>query len=254
MHTVKVRNLIIGEGIPKICVPIVGGTEDEILHMAQEIADSDADLTEWRMDWFDSVSDIECVKEVLLKLREILGEMPLLATFRTRQEGGEKEISYEQYAKLLCAVADTKAADIIDVEARIDKEVTDLIEELKERGATVIGSKHDFDKTPSREEIVSELCDMQEAGAEILKMAVMPHTKKDVLTLLEATEGMDRTYAKCPVVTMSMGELGKVSRVAGETFGSAITFGALHKTSAPGQISVEKLKKVLKILHDGERL
>lgn len=254
MHTVKVRNLIIGEGIPKICVPIVGETEDEILHMAQELAGSDADLAEWRMDWFDSVSDIECVKEVLLKLREILGEMPLLATFRTKQEGGEKDISYEQYANLLCAVADTKAADIIDVEARIDKEVVGLIAELKERGVTVIGSKHDFDKTPSREEIVAELCDMQEAGAEILKMAVMPHTKKDVLTLLEATEEMNRTYAKCPVVTMSMGELGKVSRVAGEVFGSAITFGALQKTSAPGQISVEKLKKVLKILHDGERL
>lgn len=254
MHTVKVRNLIIGEGIPKICVPIVGKTEDEILHMAQEIAGSDADLAEWRMDWFDSVSDIECVKEVLLKLRKILEEMPLLATFRTRQEGGEKEISYEQYANLLCAVADTKAADIIDVEARIDKDVTELIDELKERGVTVIGSKHDFDKTPSREEIVSELCDMQEAGAEILKMAVMPYTKKDVLTLLEATEEMNRTYAKCPVVTMSMGELGKVSRVVGEAFGSAITFGALQKTSAPGQISLEKLKKVLKILHDGERL
>lgn len=254
MHTVKVRNLIIGEGIPKICVPIVGKTEDEILHMAQEIAGSDADLAEWRMDWFDSVSDIECVKEVLLKLRKILEEMPLLATFRTKQEGGKKDISYEQYANLLCAVADTKAADIIDVEARIDKDVTELIDELKERGVTVIGSKHDFDKTPSREKIVSELCDMQEAGAEILKMAVMPHTKKDVLTLLEATEEMNRTHAMCPVVTMSMGELGKVSRVAGEAFGSAITFGALQKTSAPGQISVEKLKKVLKILHDGERL
>lgn len=254
MHTVKVRNLIIGEGIPKICVPIVGETEDEILHMAQELAGSDADLAEWRMDWFDSVSDIECVKEVLLKLRGILGEMPLLATFRTKQEGGEKDISYELYANLLRAVADTKATDIIDVEARIDKEVVGLIAELKERGVTVIGSKHDFDKTPSREGIVAELCDMQEAGAEILKMAVMPHTKKDVLTLLEATEEMNRTHAKCPVVTMSMGELGKVSRVAGEAFGSAITFGALQKTSAPGQISVEKLKKVLKILHDGERL
>lgn len=254
MHTVKVRNLIIGEGIPKICVPIVGKTEDEILRMAQEIAESDADLAEWRMDWFDSVSDIECVKEMLLKIREILGEMPLLATFRTKQEGGEKEISYEQYTKLLYAAADVKAADIIDVEACIDKEVTNLIAGLKERDVTVIGSKHDFDKTPSKEDIIAELCDMQEAGAEILKMAVMPHTKKDVLTLLEATEEMNRTYVKCPVVTMSMGELGKVSRVAGEVFGSVITFGALQKTSAPGQISVEKLKKVLKILHDSERL
>lgn len=254
MHTVKVRNLIIGEGIPKICVPIVGTTEDEILHMAREIAGSDADLAEWRMDWFESVSDIECVKEVLSKLREILGELPLLVTFRTKQEGGEREISYEQYATLLCAVADTKAADLIDVELRIKKEAADLIVGLKKRGVIVIGSKHDFEKTPSKEDIIAELYDMQEAGAEILKMAVMPHTEQDVLTLLEATEEMNKKYANCPVVTMSMGQLGKVSRVAGETFGSAMTFGAMQKTSAPGQISAEKLKKVLEILHEGERV
>lgn len=252
MHTVKVRNLMIGEGIPKICVPIVGRTEEEILYMAQKTVDSFADMAEWRMDWFDFVTDIESVNEVLLKLRVILGEMPLLVTFRTKQEGGEAELPYEQYMKLLYAVADTKAADIIDVEARIDKKVADLIAGIKERGAIVLGSKHDFEKTPSKREIVEELCYMQKAGAEILKMAVMPHTKKDVLTLLEATEEMNRMYATCPVVTMSMGELGKVSRVAGEAFGSAITFGAIEKTSAPGQISVEKLKNVLKILNEVE--
>lgn len=254
MHTIKVRNLIIGEGIPKVCVPIVGKTEDEILYMAQEIAESSADLAEWRMDWFEAVTDVECVKNVAIKLRSMLGELPLLVTFRSKKEGGEQEISYDRYAQLLHAVADTKAADILDVEVHIDRKAADLITGLKKRGVTVIGSKHDFEKTPSKEEIVAELCYMQDTGAEILKMAVMPHTEKDVLTLLEATEEMNRHHAKCPVVTMSMGELGRVSRVAGETFGSAITFGAVQKTSAPGQISAEKLKKVLEILHEGERV
>ena len=91
---------------------------------------------------------------------------------------------------------------------------------------------------------------MQECGADILKIEVMPQSKKDVLTLLLATEEMVREHAKCPVVTMSMSEVGVVSRICGEAFGSALTFGAVKKASAPGQLGAEELRMVLKILHD----
>ena len=91
---------------------------------------------------------------------------------------------------------------------------------------------------------------MQECGADIVKIAVMPQSKKDVLTLLLATEEMVREHAKCPVFTMSMSEVGVVSRICGEAFGSALTFGAVKKASAPGQLGAEELRMVLKILHD----
>ena len=77
----------------------------------------------------------------------------------------------------------------------------------------------------------------------------MPKSTKDVITLLSATEEMSANYAQQPIVTMSMSGMGAVSRIAGETFGSAITFGAAKKASAPGQIPVEDLRNVLKILH-----
>ena len=51
-----------------------------------------------------------------------------------------------------------------------------------------------------------------------------------------------------PVITMSMGDYGKVSRVAGKSFGSAMTFGCLGKASAPGQINVDDLRAILNIL------
>ena len=113
----------------------------------------------------------------------------------------------------------------------------------------VIASNHDFQKTPEKEEIVSRLRKMQELGADILKIAVMPQEKKDVLTLLAATEEMIRLFAKQPVITMSMAEMGIISRIAGEAFGSAVTFGSAKKSSAPGQLPAGELSKVLKVLH-----
>lgn len=249
MIPVVVRNKKIGEGMPKICVPIVGTTREEILKAAREICGTSADLVEWRVDWFESVFDIDKVTTLACELREVLGEMPLLFTFRTKNEGGEKEITFEQYADILCQVADTKSVDMIDVEVFINENVAGLVADLKAKNMIVVGSNHDFSKTPSKEEIIRRLCYMQEIGVDIPKIAVMPQSKKDVLTLLSATEEMASSYADRPIVTMSMAGIGAVSRVAGETFGSAITFGAMQKASAPGQINVEELKKILEILH-----
>lgn len=249
MNPVIVRNVSIGEGMPKICVPIVGKTRDEILGTANEILNSQADLVEWRVDWFESVFDIEEVKDVLADLRAILGELPMLFTFRTKAEGGEKEITYEQYSKLLKKVAGTSLTDLIDVEVFIDDSVAELVAELQKAGVKVVGSNHDFAKTPDKEEVVRRLCYMQEVGVDVPKIAVMPQSKKDVLTLLAATEEMASKHANGPIVTMSMAGMGAVSRISGETFGSAITFGALKKASAPGQIPVGDLKKILEIMH-----
>jgi 3-dehydroquinate dehydratase-1 len=90
---------------------------------------------------------------------------------------------------------------------------------------------------------------MQERGADIAKMAVMPQNRRDVLTLLAATVEMTEEHPSTPVITMSMSATGVTSRLTGESFGSALTFGAAKKASAPGQIGVEELKQVLDIIH-----
>ena len=73
---------------------------------------------------------------------------------------------------------------------------------------------------------------------------------QDVVTLLAATEEMSTKHANRPIITMSMGGLGLVSRLSGETFGSALTFGAAKAASAPGQISVDKLATILEVMHE----
>ena len=112
-----------------------------------------------------------------------------------------------------------------------------------------IGSNHDFAGTPARDEIVARLLAMQRLGADICKIATMPHSPADVLTLLDATRIMAEGHADRPLITMAMGALAIVSRVSGETFGSAATFGmAGHPVRPPGQIPVEDLHAVLTVL------
>lgn len=247
MEPVIIRNVAIGKGIPKICIPIIRTTKEAILKEAQNIRRLPADIVEWRADWFENVADIEKVKEVLASLRKALGDIPLLFTFRTEDEGGERAIAEEGYIALNKAVIESGQADIIDIQMFAGAE--DMIAYAHARGVKALASNHDFCGTPAAAEIVARLRKMQSLGADIAKIAVMPQSKRDVLALLEATEEMSRHGNKTPIVTVSMGKEGVISRLCGEAFGSAITFGSAEKASAPGQMHAEDVKTVLEILH-----
>ena len=250
MKTVQVRNVIIGEGRPKICVPIVGQTKEEILTEAGSFAEFPIDVVEWRVDWFEGVFDFAQVEDVLKDLREALGNIPLLMTFRTSKEGGEKAIEPAAYAELNIKAAQTGYVDLIDVEIFTgDEIVKKIIDGAHAAGVKVIASNHDFFKTPAKADIIYRLRKMQDMNADIPKIAVMPQNRKDVLTLLAATEEMATNYADRPIITMSMAGTGVISRLCGEVFGSSMTFGAAKKASAPGQMGVNDLSTVLDLLH-----
>lgn len=247
---VEVRGVRIGEGIPKICVPIVGTTRDEILAAAKSFESVKKDVVEWRADWFEGVFDFAQVETVMKELRQMLGNTPVLFTFRTANEGGEKAIEPAAYAELNKRAAATGLIDLVDVEAFTgDEVVRDIIESAHESGVVVVASNHDFEKTPEKDEIVRRLRKMQELGADIPKIAVMPQSRKDVLTLLSATEEMASEYADRPIITMSMSATGLISRLCGECFGSALTFGAVGKASAPGQMNASDLSEILNLIH-----
>ena len=251
-NVIDVRGVKIGEGIPKIIVPIVGQTREEILAAARSFEGVRMDIVEWRVDWFEDIFDFEKVEDVMKELRPILGNTPILFTFRTSKEGGEKAIEAEAYAELNIKAAQTGMIDLVDVEVFTgDDIVKKIIEGAHACGVKVVASNHDFDKTPDKDDIVGRLRKMQELGADIPKIAVMPRNKKDVLTLLSATEEMATDYADRPIITMSMAGTGFISRVCGEVFGSSCTFGAVGKGSAPGQMNAVDLDTVLNLIHNG---
>ena len=238
---------IFGQGTVKICVPIVDQSREKIWEKAEEIAGLPADLAEWRADFYEEVFRTEEVQTTLEGLKERLGGKALLFTVRTIEEGGSLTVSFEDYAQLAQAAA-SAGADLVDVEVFFREEKSEvLIRALQKTGARVIASNHDFVKTPSVEEMSRRLRRMEELGADAAKLAVMPADRQDVLNLLQATLKADEALS-IPVVTMSMGRLGLVSRICGGLTGSVMTFASAGTASAPGQIPVESMAALLKLM------
>ena len=249
MNSIRVKNLIIGSGRPKICVPLVADTPAALQAAVAELLGVEYDLVEFRADFLNAAADQAQVLACLKSVRAQLPDVPLLFTFRTFAEGGACEMAPADYFDLLHAAAASGDADLIDIELFAgDEGVQAAIAAAKAHGVAVVLCNHDFQQTPAEAEIVGRLCRMQDWGADICKIAVMPQSAADVLTLLSATETMQRCHARRPLITMAMGRLGIVSRLSGEVFGSAVSFGAAGQASAPGQIDAGDLRFILQVL------
>lgn len=248
---VTVGGVTLGEGVPKVIVPLTGSTRQELAVRAAALARLPAadrpDLVEWRADYFAEVADLAAVRAVGAELAATLGAVPVLFTFRTAAEGGTREIGTADYAALNLAVAASGWAGLVDVELATP-DVADLVARLRATGVAVVVSSHDFEATPPAEEILDRLRRMRAVGADVPKIAVMPRSPADVLVLLGATWTASQE-ADRPIITMAMGADGVVSRIAGEIFGSAATFAMVGEASAPGQTPLPGVRAALDLVH-----
>lgn len=230
----------------KTIVPITAKTKEQALAQAQVIANTaDADLAEFRIDLLSFASDTKQVIALGHELKKILGNKPMIATIRTKNEGGQLEISDADYGKTYQAYLKNPFMDWLDVEMFCDqKVVSEIVQKAHQKKVLVVMSNHDFQKTPSQDEIEKRLLKQDQMGADVLKIAVMPKSKQDVFTLMNATLKVSQQTTK-PLLTMSMGQLGTISRVATANMGGSYSFGMIGQASAPGQIDVTKLKQIL---------
>lgn len=251
METIRIRGIEIGAGMPKMCVPIVAETIEDIIENARLIAANQPDCIELRIDWYENAEDTNQVLQLLQKVRNTIGDIVLLFTFRSKEEGGQKDISVEDYKHLCESVCASGYVDLIDVEAYREEGLLQAMCEMAHRSNVyVVASNHDFNATPSEGDIVERLEYMDKMGADIPKIAVMPNTARDVLNLLSATVAYRERGGVKPVITMSMSGMGGITRLSGEIFGSAMTFAAVGKNSAPGQYSLLDVREFLEIIHN----
>ncbi|MCC2321059.1 type I 3-dehydroquinate dehydratase [Cellulomonas xiejunii] len=251
----RLRGTTLGAGTPRVCVPIVAATLQAAAAAAEALPDGAADVVELRLDHLTgSALDPAVARAAVAAVRAALpATVPLLATFRSAREGGAQAADDAAYTAVVEAVtADARdgavTADAIDVELATPG-VAGLVSRARAAGLVVVVSHHDFAATPPVDEIVGLLRRQRDVGADVCKVAVMPHDPDDVLALLTATRAFARD-ADRPVVTVAMGALGVVSRLAGGVFGSAMTFASAGSASAPGQVDVARLRAALALLHD----
>lgn len=243
-RTVAIRDMILGDGEPKICIPVTARNFNELEGQIGSILESPCDMVEWRADYFEA-GVLDWIGKCLQILRRRLGERPVLFTYRTAAEGGQGRAEAGEYEMLNLEAAATGLADLVDLEwNRGEALFCRTAEEIHKKNALVVGSFHDFEKTPPEEEIVRILCRIQTLGADISKAAVMPQCEQDVLTLLSASLAMKKRYADRPYITMSMGGLGAFTRLCGSFTGSAVTFATAGPASAPGQMDARAVAAV----------
>lgn len=256
--TIMLRGVRLGAGAAKIAAPLVGTTPEDLWHEAEAVATAGVDVAEWRADHLvaarGTVAPPPDVAQILAGLRARLGAIPLLVTVRTSVEGGAVEISDADLTTLLIAlvegaVDEDARPDAVDVELARGTALAAVLPRARQHGVAVVVSAHNFQATPSRDAMVAHLEAMAAAGGDVVKLAVTAQDASDVLELLaatlEASQRLDR-----PVITMSMGPAGVVSRLAGEVFGSALTFGQVSAPSAPGQVEVSRLRDAVVLIHE----
>ncbi|MCU4387093.1 type I 3-dehydroquinate dehydratase [Acinetobacter haemolyticus] len=237
----------------KTIVPITAKTKEQAIAQAKVIAaNRDADLAEFRIDLLDFAADTKQVIALGHELKKVLGNKPVIATIRTHNEGGQLTISDADYGKTYQAYLKQPFMDMLDIEMFRDQQVVkNTVQLAHDKKVLIVMSNHDFKKTPSEDEIVKRLLKQDELGADILKIAVMPLNKQDVFTLMNATLKVSQLSNK-PLLTMSMGKLGTISRIATANMGGSFSFGMIGEASAPGQIDVTQLKQLLKTVQPTE--
>jgi 3-dehydroquinate dehydratase-1 len=247
------HQLLLDSSSPTIIVPITARDLAGLEQGASAAATAPAaGAVEWRVDLYepftaDGGTDPASAVSALERVAALLPDTPVLATFRTTAEGGSAEISGEAYLALIDALSATGLAAAVDVEYR-HPQAGPAIAAAHGHGTQVVASNHDFDSTPPAEEIESRLEAMEAAGADVAKIAVMPRSAADVVTLIEATERRHRD-ARIPLITMSMGGLGAITRIGGGVFGSSATFATVGESSAPGQLPAADVRAALDLLH-----
>ncbi|MFS0643981.1 type I 3-dehydroquinate dehydratase [Siminovitchia sp. 179-K 8D1 HS] len=242
------RELFEGKEIPYICTPLIGKNREEMMEELEKILPRNPDLIEWRADFLEDIHDSGYVVSILEDIKFKAG-LPLLFTIRSEKEGGQRiSLSEEKKVALLCEISNSKYVDLIDYEVSNEAAyVQELRRQTRVNEKKLVLSYHNFDNTPPNEELLKKLFQAEFYGADIAKAAVMPTNKDDVFRLLQVTKKADEAM-NIPIITMSMGSLGALSRMIGWLYGSVVTFGFGVKNSAPGQIPIEELQQMLKML------
>lgn len=245
-----VRGRPLADGrLPAVCAPLVAGTRSDLVAETRAVAAKSPDLLEWRVDFFGAIADPTSVLAAAAAVRDAANGIPILFTRRAQREGGQPiPLDEDHVVGMYAAVIASGNVDLVDYEMDNDAlslaRVRDLAHDV---GLPLVLSFHDFQRTPSAEQLAARFTQAHALRGDVAKVAVMPQCVQDVHRLLGAT--LDASgRLPIPVISMAMGGLGAVTRLCGGVYGSALTFAVGAAASAPGQMPIEDVQSALAVL------
>ncbi|KAK9292866.1 hypothetical protein L1049_020955 [Liquidambar formosana] len=228
--------LKIGDGLRRnstmICAPVMAESVDQMLIQMQKAKELGADLVEVRLDYLKGFSPKQDL-EILIKQ----SPLPTLITYRPIWEGGQYDGDESRRQDAL-RLALELGADHIDVELQVAPEFYNSLRGKKSEKVKIIVSSHNYQNTPSSEDIGNLVARIQATGADIVKIAT---TAQDITDSARVFQVL--AHSQVPTIGIVMGERGLMSRILCSKFGGYLTFGSVEAgiVSAPGQPTVKDL-------------
>lgn len=248
LKPIALKNKVLGGDKPLICIPLTSVGETDLMSEIDEVISLSPDMIEWRADYFQEYMDRSKAYNILRHLRAKAGETPAIFTCRSHREGGFRRIEDGIREELYKNAILSGCIDVIDVELSFGKDNIESIKALAVKtGVKLILSYHNFAETPSEEFIIDKIKEEIDSGGDIGKIAVMAKEQGEVLKLLNATYRA-RKEISSPIITISMGPVGTLTRLAGWMFGSDVTFASGVNASAPGQMPIGEMRKFIDAL------
>ena len=199
-----------------------------------------ADMIELRIDMFKNISPAH-VLNVCEMVKQKTGK-PVIVTIRTGEEGGKLKIHDDERYRLFKIIIPYADAIDIEINSRISREIVKLGKVYKK---IIIGSYHNFKETPDNAFLEMVLAKGKDTSADIIKLALYAKKKDDVARLLSFTIG----HKTENIITISMGRFGGISRVINPLFGSLISYTHMSRSTAPGQLHITELVKLLQMIN-----
>lgn len=200
----KIRETEVGTGRPLVCVPVLEKTKEEVINEIEYLAESAADMIEWRLDAFEHFTDYNEVREILQQAAPLLKKKLFLYTFRTAKQGGMASVDRETLTDLHDLATESEYVDLIDLEFFEGEHTARQIRKIQKKGKKIVASHHDLEGTPQMEVMRMLLDRMCEGGADIVKLVVTPKTPEDVLRLLAVTSEFHCENKETPIITVAM--------------------------------------------------
>lgn len=221
---------------PRICVSVTASSPTQVINAIHGLQLHEPDLLELRFDYMESTEDLQRIRDVT--------DLPLIATNRRRDQGGLSSLAEKDRVATLHEACDA-GFDYVDLELTTSS-IADIADEVKARGARLIISYHDFDRTPQRKALDQILHEEMNLGADICKIVGTSRSPLDNLTYLSFIGDSPGVNLVC----FGMGEAGVMSRVFSPLFGGAFTYASQGAgiESAPGQLTIADIKEIYRIL------
>jgi 3-dehydroquinate dehydratase-1 len=228
-----------------VTIPVMAFNMEELEEQAKTAKENDPDMIEWRADALAGIDTEEVRNKALPLMREWLGDTPILFTCRDFADRGKQDLPYETKKAILEAAVTSGYIDVVDIELPHKEYIPQLRQLAHANGVKLLIAHHDWENTPSNEEMEALIREEYDLGADICKYSFGPKSYGDVARLAEVTLAAKKTWLDRPVFSISGGEKGMISRICGRALGTNLCFASIGKTM---QVHIADLRKLDKMI------